>query len=46
MPRNKGASDLSEFIRGRIVGQHEGGLSQQKISENLSISFLLLIVLS
>ena len=37
MPRTKGASDLSEFMQGRIVGQHEGGLSQRKISENLSI---------
>ena len=37
MPRTKGALDLSEFMRGQIVGQHEGGLSQRKISENLSI---------
>ena len=29
--------DLLEFPRGRIAGQHEGGLSQQKISEKLSI---------
>ena len=37
MPRTKGAVDLSKFRRGRILGQHEGGLSQRKISENLSI---------
>ena len=37
MPRTKGASDLSEFMLGRIVGQHEGGLNQRKTSENLSI---------
>ena len=35
MPRTKGASDLSEFMRGRIFGHHEGGLSQRKISENI-----------
>ena len=38
MSRTKRASDLSEFMRGRIVSQHEGGLSQRKISENLSIT--------
>ena len=37
MPRTKGTADVSEFMRGRIVGQHEGGLSQRKIAENLSI---------
>ena len=37
MPRTKGAVDLSEFQLGRILGKHEGGLSQRKISENLSI---------
>ena len=37
MSRTKGASDLSEFLRGWIVGQHEGGLSQCKIAGNLPI---------
>ena len=37
MPKSKGALNLSEFQQGRIVGQQEGGLSQQKISEKLSI---------
>ena len=37
MPRIKGATDLSQFQREQIVGQHEGGLSERKISENLSI---------
>ena len=37
MPRTKGVSNLSEFMRGRIVSQHEGGLGQRKISENISI---------
>ena len=35
MPRTKGSSDLSKFQRAHIVGQHEGSLSQLKISENL-----------
>ena len=38
MSQTKGASDLSEFMRGRIVSQHEGCLNQRKISKNLSIS--------
>ena len=37
MARTKRAVYLSEFQRGRIVSQHEGGLSQRKMSENLSI---------
>ena len=37
MPRTKGATDLLEFLHGRIMGQHEGGLSQHKITGNLSI---------
>ena len=37
MPRIKGASDLSELMRRQIVGLHEGGLSQRKISENFSM---------
>ena len=43
MPRTKGVVDHSEFQRGRIVGQQEGGISQRKISENLSLLLLLLI---
>ena len=37
MTRTKGALELSEFLRGRIVGRNEGDLSQRKIAENLSI---------
>ena len=36
MSRPKRAFDLTEFQRGRIVDQHEGGL-QRKLSEKLSI---------
>ena len=34
---------LSKFQQGRIVGQYEGGLSQRKVSENLSISLFIVI---
>ena len=37
MSWTKGALRVSEFQRGCIVGQHEGGFSQPKISKNLSI---------
>ena len=37
MKRTKGALELSGFLRGRIVGHIEGGLSQRKIAESLSI---------
>ena len=31
MPRTKGPSDLSEFRRGRILGQHESGLHHHHV---------------
>ena len=37
MSRTKGALELSDFLRGRIAGQNEDGLTQRKIAENLSI---------
>ena len=36
MPRIKGAIELSEFQRGRIADQYEGGFIQRKIFKNLS----------
>lgn len=37
MPRTKGASDVSEFMRGRIIGQFDRGASQRDISRFLNI---------
>ena len=37
MPQTKAALQLSKFLRGCIVGQCEGGISQRYISKNLSI---------
>ena len=37
MPQLLGSLELTDFQRGRIVGQEEAGASQQQISRNLSI---------
>lgn len=37
MPRLQGSSDISDFTRGRIVGQSERGASQREISKFLNI---------
>ncbi|CAG9566425.1 unnamed protein product [Danaus chrysippus] len=37
MPRTSGSLELSDFTRGRIVGQYEGGKSQREISAGLNV---------
>ena len=40
MSRPNGAFDLSGFQQDCVFGQHESGLSQQKISEKLTIPLI------
>lgn len=37
MPRTSGSLELTDFTRGRIVGQFEGGNSQREISARLNV---------
>ena len=37
MARLPGSLELTDFLRGRIVGQEEAGANQRQISRNLSI---------
>ena len=38
MPRTKGATDIDNFTRGRVVGRVEGGQTRRKVAKELSLS--------